>query len=82
MKELKKIVDEVIRKECRKEALEILSLSDSKGIEEFKYYYNENNHNICCLHLDFLKSKLIKSGKMEDNGCFGKPFTEPLEREK
>ena len=72
---LKKIVKEVIRKECRKEALEILKLSSQEDVDKFIEYYEDDNFNICCLHLDFLKEKLVKSKKMKEDGCFGNPFT-------
>jgi len=73
-KKLDDIVNEVIRKDCRKEAKEILSLSTNRDVKEFIKYYEKKDFNICCLHLDFLKSKLIKRGKMNKGGCFGNPF--------
>jgi hypothetical protein len=72
---LKKIVKEVIRKECRKEALEILKLSSQEDVDKFIEYYEDDNFNICCLHLDFLKEKLVKAKKMKEDGCFGNPFS-------
>lgn len=76
MEELKKIVNDVVRKDCRKEALEILSLSSKEEVDVFIKYHNEDNDNICCLHLDYLKAKLVKDGKMPSGGHFGMPFTE------
>jgi len=66
-----KIINEVIRKDCRKEAKEIISLSTQSEVDEFIKYYEKDNFNTCCLHLDFLKHKLVKRGKMESGGCFG-----------
>jgi hypothetical protein len=74
-KSLKKIVNEVIRKDCRKEAMEILSLSPQNGVDEFIKYYEDDDFNICCMHLDFLKYQLIKEGKMTKGGHFGQPYT-------
>jgi len=75
-KELKKIVTEVIKKECKKEALEILKLSPAKGVNEFIEYYKKKEFNTCCMHLDWLKCNLIKEDKMEKGGYFGNPFDE------
>lgn len=74
MKKLKTILKEILREDCVDEAIEILANSSKEGVEEFYKYYNEKKHNICCMHLDYLKCKLIKEGKMKDDGCFGFPF--------
>lgn len=76
MTNLEKIVNEQIRKDCREEALKILSLSSEDEVNQFIKYHNENNGNICCLHLDYLKAKLVKDNKMPSGGHFGMPFTE------
>jgi len=76
MEEYEKIVKKVIGKFCQKEANKILSLSSKEGVDEFIKYYKDNKSNICCLHLDFLKDKLIKEGKMEKGGSFGGTFDE------
>ena len=70
---INKIVKEVIRKECRSEALEILEKCDDLGRSEFIRYHDEDKDNICCLHLDWLKDKLVKEGKMKEEGHFGMP---------
>lgn len=75
-KKLEKIINDIIKNNCRKEALEILSLSSQPDVDLFVKYYNEKSSNICCLHLDYLKAKLVKEGKMQSGGCFGMPFTE------
>ena len=61
---IEKIVKEVIKEDAREEALEILNLSTEVEIDEFIKFYDEYNYNICCLHLDFLKGKLVKEGKL------------------
>jgi hypothetical protein len=72
---IKKIVNEEIREDCREEAFEILSKSTDSEVEEFIKYHNEDKGNICCLHLDYLKSKLVECNKMTKEGCFGELFT-------
>jgi len=71
MKEIKKIVNDLIKKECRAEALEILSKSSEQEVQKIIDYYNKDNEIACCMHLDYLKNKLIKNGIMKDGGCFG-----------
>lgn len=68
---LKKIINELVRKESRKEALNILLLSDEKNVDKFIRYYNNDNHTACFLHLDRMKDILVESGKMEKDGDFG-----------
>ena len=74
MNEVKKIVNAVLCKESRKEAMDILTLSSEDDVQKFIKYYKEDNYNVCCLHLDFLKDKLVEKGLMKDEGCFGHPF--------
>ena len=74
MTDLEKIVNEVIREDCREEALEILKLSSKKHVDEFIGYYKADKGNICCLHLDYMKLLLVQKGLMKSGGCFGKPL--------
>ena len=78
LNKLTKIVNEVIKKSAREEALKILKLSSKKGIDEFIKYYKDDKHNICCLHLDKLKSDLVSNDKMTYNKTdnFGHMFIE------
>jgi hypothetical protein len=78
--DFKPIVKEMLRKDCRKEALEIINhcIKNAKDSLEYKLelaelylYYKEDMGNIFCLHLDKLKSNLVKEGKMEKSNCFG-----------
>lgn len=71
--EIKDIVNEVITKTARKEALEILNLSEKEDIDKFTNYYYENNFNACCMHLDYMKDKLVHENKIKqsDNDSFG-----------
>ena len=75
-KKIKIAVRKEIRKDCWKEAQEILRLGDEKDREDFLRYYDEDKGNICCLILDSAKKKLVDAGKMEQktNDCF-KDFT-------
>lgn len=67
------IVDEVIRKEARDEAKLILRTASDEQMDEFIQYYKAKSFNICCMHLDTIKYKLVKDGKMIQNvnDCFG-----------
>ncbi len=78
MKSLIKIVNEVIKKSARKEAMEILSKSSQKDVDEFIKYYKDKKLNICCLHLDKLKSDLVDNNKITHNkkDHFGHTFIE------
>ena len=73
---LKKIVRELIREECRPEALLILSKASEGQLKEFLTYYQEDKGNICCMVLDSIKIKLVESGQMEmgTDDWFGKPL--------
>jgi hypothetical protein len=78
-----KIIDEWIKKECRREARKII-----KGVlnwetrytyallVEFIIYHEKGMGNVICSHLDFMKSKLVEFGKIKSGGCFGSPFTD------
>ena len=72
----KKIITELIRKDARKEANEILSMATEAEKEEFMSYWNKKSGNVCCLVIDTIKTRLVKEGKMkqyfEDN--FGHPL--------
>ena len=61
----KKAVRKEIRKDCWKEAYEILELCEEKDRQDFIKYHQEDKGNICCLVLDFAKKKLVGTGKME-----------------
>ena len=73
--ECKKAVRKEIRKDCWKEAYKILELGDDKDREDFLKYHKEDKGNICCLVLDFAKSKLVEFGTLEynENDCFNDP---------
>jgi len=65
--ECKKAVRIEIRKDCWKEAYEILQLGDDKDRQDFLKYHKEDKGNVCCLVLDFAKKKLIDVGKWQYN---------------
>lgn len=62
---LKKVVNNLIKKSARKEALEILSKTTQERIGEFLYYYYSNSKNISCMVLDSAKDQLVKTKKMK-----------------
>ena len=60
----KKILNDLLAREYRKEGLEILELTTEDKRKEFlKYWKKEDTHNICCLVLDSAKDNLVKEGK-------------------
>lgn len=63
--DFKEIVNDVIKEDARKEALDIINKSSDKIKMEFYEYYKNNNLNSFCLHLDFVKYNLVKEGKIE-----------------
>lgn len=64
-KKLTKIVDKLIAKEFRKEALDILFQSDINKIGEFLYYYYADIGNVACMVIDSAKDELVKQKKMK-----------------
>jgi hypothetical protein len=73
-KEIRTAVRIQLRKDCRREALNILELCDDKDRKDFLEKHYNNDGSICCLILDFAKKKLVDAGKMEqnDSDAFGK----------
>jgi hypothetical protein len=73
--ECKIAVRKELRKSCWKEAYKILELGDDKDRQDFIRYHKEDKGNICCLVLDFAKTKLIDLGKWKYNpiDCFNDP---------
>lgn len=68
---LKWMVKILIKKEARKEALEILTKSSQERIGQFLYYYYSDSGNVACLVLDDAKDELVKQKKMK-KGKIGK----------
>ena len=64
-KKLKKMVFDLVKKECRAEALNILLKSSEKKIGEFLYYFYSDKFNVACMVIDSAKNDLVKSGKMK-----------------
>ena len=63
----KLIVEEIIKKSARKEAMEILEKCSDKRYNEFIENYNLNKFNICCLVLDSAKDELVEEKIMTQN---------------
>lgn len=59
------IVKDLIKKDARDEAMEIMEKSDIKKVAEFFYYYHSGMENIACLVLDTAKDILVKNKKMK-----------------
>lgn len=73
---IRKIITEVIKRDCRKEANEIMKIADEKYRNQLVEYYKKKSFNVVCMVVDAAKMDLIKTGKMklnkEDN--FGHPW--------
>jgi uncharacterized protein YfbU (UPF0304 family) len=76
--QIKKILDDLLCKEARKEALIILSKASDTQMKEFLAFYSQKKENTCCMVLDSIKMKLVESGdmKMRDDDWFGHPIWE------
>lgn len=75
-KHLRMIVNDLIKKSARAEALDILEKSDKLIVGEFLYYYYSGKGNISCLVLDkgkdfLVKNKIMKRKKNDSFGGFG-----------
>lgn len=75
-KELKtvliKMVNKVIIKHARAEAMKLLNLSTEKEVSQFLYYYHSDKHNVCCMVLDSIKDRLHKENRLPNR--IGKNF--------
>jgi len=75
---LTKLVDKLIIKHARAEAMKLFKLATEKEVGEFLYYYHSDKHNICCMVLDSIKDRLHKEKKLPNRignnfGLFCKP---------
>lgn len=68
---IENIVNELIRKESRQEAIDILNLSNSDEKNDFINYYKNEKYNICCIIIDTIKDRLIGENKIKPGGHFG-----------
>lgn len=64
LKKTKKILTELLCKEAREEAMEILTKISIYRFNEFMKYYESDKGNCCCLHLDLMKAELVFYGLM------------------
>jgi hypothetical protein len=82
-KNIKKIVTDLIRKEARSEALEILEKCSEHRFNEFLAYHIKDSGNICCMVLDVAKSELVASNQMKHdvNDHFGSPYLDTTEKD-
>lgn len=59
------IINEVLKKSARKEAVRILELVPDAEREEFKSYFLKKEENNCCNSLDLFKYILVKNNLIE-----------------
>jgi hypothetical protein len=73
---IKDVVDHLIIKHARKEALQIMTLANPKEVKEFFAYYKKKNFNVCCLVIDKIKQRLVADGilKQRKSDHFGHPY--------
>lgn len=73
-KEIRTAVRIQLRKDCRREALNILELCEDKDRKDFLEKHYSDDGSICCLILDFAKKKLVDKGILvqNDSDAFGK----------
>ena len=70
-KNFKEVVDEMVHPNLRESALEIITKArelenyDELIAELAEYYYSDSG-NVFCLHLDTIKSKLVKKGIIDE----------------
>ena len=74
MTEIEIMVNDVIKKEARKEAITILNLASDKDIRFIREVYLNENYNVFCLHLDKIKNDLVKENKLTDDNFGGELF--------
>lgn len=63
---LKPLIKKLIRKDARKEALEILSICDEKWYNSFLDELKKGSDNTACMAIDFAKKDLVKAGILEN----------------
>ena len=75
-KKLTEVIKDLIAKEYRKEALDIMTKTNDKRIGEFLYYYYSGLENTACMVIDSAKQELVKEKKMKQGkkDQFGKPL--------
>jgi hypothetical protein len=75
---IEKIINEVLRKGVRKEALFIMSMAEEKDIKDFFLYYKKKQFNVVCMVVDAAKYHLVQNGKLthSPDDIFGSPFLE------
>ena len=69
------MINEVIMKDARQEAIRIMELAPNSEREELKKHY-QDDHNIFCMHLDSTKYILCRNNIMQwrKGDYFGEPW--------
>jgi len=82
-KNIIKIVNNLIRKEARPEALLILEKCSELRFNEFMTYIINDKENVCCMVLDVAKSELVGSNQMihTEEDYFGFPYLKIKQKE-
>jgi len=62
-------LDDLVAKEHRASALEILIRCDKKWYDSFRKEYNKKSWNTACCAIDFAADHLVKEGKMTREQC-------------
>jgi hypothetical protein len=73
---VRQINNDIVREEARPEGLEIMNNATEAELDELTGYYEEDNGNLVCLHLDTIKRRLVLDGIMEQKQ--GDHFGNPL----
>ena len=76
------IVNNIICKEARQEALQILDSCSELRFNEFMTYFINGKESICCMVLDVAKSELVNTNQMIHNESdhFGSPYLKTTEK--
>ena len=59
----------VLAKECRPDAVEILSQCKQEFRDDFEEAFKNEDYNACCMTIDVAKFDLVKDGKMQWGEC-------------
>lgn len=61
------IINKVIKKEAREEALKVMAMAEKKDLDDFFTHYEKQSFNVVCMVIDKVKTDLVKSNKLTQN---------------